>query len=89
MPLGLGKVVIFEYIEVALGLLVVNDIGYWCCRFCVKEESLEGAKSSVGVDCQRDEDHVACEEFADFCVTNCNVVSVLHVGLHGHNPRCG
>jgi len=27
MPLGLGKVVIFEYIEVALGLLVVNDIG--------------------------------------------------------------
>ena len=27
MPLGLGKVVILEYIEVALGLLVVNDIG--------------------------------------------------------------
>ena len=27
MPLGLGKVVIFEYIEVVLGLLVVNDIG--------------------------------------------------------------
>ena len=27
MPLGLGKVVIFEYIKVALGLLVVNDIG--------------------------------------------------------------
>jgi hypothetical protein len=26
MPLGLGKVVIFEYIEVALGLFVVNDI---------------------------------------------------------------
>ena len=56
MPLGLGKVVIFEYIEVALGLFVVNDI----------EESLEeGAKLSMGVDCQRDEDHVACEEVAD------------------------
>ncbi len=27
MPLGLGKVVILEYIEVALGLFVVNDIG--------------------------------------------------------------
>ena len=27
LGLGLGKVVIFEYIEVALGLLVVNDIG--------------------------------------------------------------
>ena len=27
MPLGLGKVVIFEYIEVALGLCVVNEIG--------------------------------------------------------------
>ena len=27
MPLGLGKVVILEYIKVALGLLVVNDIG--------------------------------------------------------------
>jgi hypothetical protein len=27
MPLGFGKVVILEYIEVALGLLVVNDIG--------------------------------------------------------------
>ncbi len=27
MPLGLGKVVILEYIEVALGLLVLNDIG--------------------------------------------------------------
>ncbi len=27
MHLGLGKVVILEYIEVALGLLVVNDIG--------------------------------------------------------------
>jgi hypothetical protein len=26
MPLGLGKVVIFDYIEVVLGLLVVNDI---------------------------------------------------------------
>ena len=56
---------------------------------CQEESVEEGAKSSVGVDCQRDEDHVACEEFADFCVTNCNVVSVLHVGLHGHNPRCG
>ena len=32
----------------------------------------EGAKSFVGVDCQRDEDHVVCEEVADFCVTNCN-----------------
>ena len=27
MPLGLGKVVVLEYIEVALGLFVVNDIG--------------------------------------------------------------
>ena len=27
MPLGLGKVVILEYIEVALGIFVVNDIG--------------------------------------------------------------
>ncbi len=27
MPLGLGKVMILEYIEVALGLFVVNDIG--------------------------------------------------------------
>ena len=27
MPLGLGKVVILEYIEVALGLLEVNDRG--------------------------------------------------------------
>jgi hypothetical protein len=27
MPLGLGKVVILEYIKVALGLFVVNDIG--------------------------------------------------------------
>ncbi len=27
MPLELGKVVILEYIEVALGLFVVNDIG--------------------------------------------------------------
>jgi hypothetical protein len=27
MPLGLVKVVIFEYTEVALGLLVVNDVG--------------------------------------------------------------
>jgi hypothetical protein len=26
----------------------------------------------MGVDCQRDEDHVACEEVADYCVTNCN-----------------
>jgi len=42
-------------------------------RLVFKEESLEeGAKLSVGVDCQRDEDHVACEEFADYCVTNCN-----------------
>ncbi len=32
----------------------------------------EGAKSSVGVDCERDEDHVACDEVADYCVTNCN-----------------
>jgi hypothetical protein len=32
----------------------------------------EGAKSSMGVDCQRDEDHVACEDLADYCVTNCN-----------------
>ena len=32
----------------------------------------EGAKSPVGVDCKRDEDHVACEEVADYCVTNCN-----------------
>ena len=27
MPLELGKVVIFEYIEVALGLFVLHDIG--------------------------------------------------------------
>jgi hypothetical protein len=57
MPLGLGKVVIFEYIEVTLGLLVVNDIGV----------AGSVSKRKVGVNCQRDEDHVACEEFANYC----------------------
>ena len=28
MPLGLGEVVILEYIEVALGLFVINDYQY-------------------------------------------------------------
>ena len=70
MPLGLGKVVILEYIKV-VGFICREQ--YWYCRFRVKEESLEeGAKSSVGVNCERDEDHVACEEVADYCVTNCN-----------------